>query len=72
MNSKSIIFGLLAIIFVIILLQNTHMIKVNFLFWEINTSTFYIPIVIIIGIASGYLISKLKYNNKKKKDPLDY
>ena len=71
MNSKAIIIGILIILFIIILLQNTHMIKLNILFWEVNTSTFYIPILILLSIGAGFLVSRFK-NNKKKKDDLNY
>ncbi len=71
MNSKVIIIGILVILFIIILLQNTHMITLNFLFWEINTSAFYIPVVILLSIGAGFLITRFK-KNKNKKDDLDY
>ena len=70
-RSKTIILGITLVLFVIILLQNTHEITLNILFWEINTTTFYIPIVIIVSVALGYYIAKFfEKKNKKKNDDI--
>ncbi len=65
---KVIIFLVLVVLFTIILTQNTHVITLNLLFWEVNTSTFYIPLIIVISVGVGYLAAKITVKNKNKDD----
>lgn len=67
-KAKAIILGTILLLFIIILLQNTHEITLNVLFWEINTSTFYIPVVIIISAVIGFYIAKAIEKKKKKRN----
>ena len=70
-KTKPIIIGTLVFLFIIILLQNPQIVTLNILFWEVNTSTFYIPLLIVISICIGYLAAKLM-GKKKNKNDSDY
>lgn len=67
-RTKIIVVLIIVLLFVITLIQNTHDITFNLLFWEVNTSMFYIPLIIIISLSVGYLFARItsKRRNKKK------
>jgi uncharacterized integral membrane protein len=67
MKFKTIILFVLAVVFLIFLFQNTNIVQVKFLFWELKTSgIFFFLVTLFIGIAIGYISAKIgkKKNNK--------
>ena len=67
-RTKIITISIIVILFIIILIQNTDVITFNLLFWEVNTSMFYIPLIIVCSIGAGYLLAKYTGRTRKKKD----
>ncbi len=65
-RAKIILLIVLVVLFIIILLQNTHVITLNLLFWEVDTSAFYIPVVMVLSISIGYVIALFTGKNKDK------
>lgn len=65
MNSKQIILLAIIIIMLIILIQNTAVVSLKLLFWEINMSKIILFFIILIcGFAAGFLTAKI--HSKKK------
>jgi len=58
---------LIIIIFIIadIILQNPNAITINFLWWEFSMSIFAMPVIVIISVAAGYLIAKMRKKSQK-------
>jgi len=66
-NPKIIVSLVLAILFVIFLLQNTQVVNLRFYFWKISMSQIIlIPLVLILGFVIGYVVAKVS----KKGPPL--
>ncbi len=60
MKPKVIVLLVLAVLFLIILAQNTHVITLNLLFWTISMSQIIlIAFVLLGGFVIGYLTSRL-------------
>lgn len=60
LKPKSIVILVLIILLLIILVQNTHVVTFNILFWDISMSQFLlIGFSVIIGIIIGYLVCLL-------------
>ena len=69
MKTKTIITVLLIVLCLIILLQNTQMVTLRFLFWELGISRiFLLPLLIIVGFIIGYVVAKVE---KKPKQPIE-
>jgi uncharacterized integral membrane protein len=67
MKPKNVIILISALIFIIILLQNTQVINFNFLFWTISMSQIILLfIVIVLSFLMGYFSHMLKNKNKTK------
>lgn len=59
MENKNIAIIALAFLLVIILVQNTQVVSVQFLFWNISMSRIILILfVFLIGFGSGYLVKK--------------
>ena len=65
---KFIIIAILAILFIIILLQNMQVVILRLFFWEISASQIIlIPIIMIIGFGIGLLVAKMTGSRRGKK-----
>jgi len=59
MKAKAIFIFILAVILLIILLQNTQVVSVQFLFWKISMSRIILlPIVMTIGFIIGFFLGR--------------
>ena len=55
MTPKIIVFLVLAALFIIILIQNTHLVTLRLFFWKIGMSQIIlIPLTMAIGFVVGY------------------
>ena len=52
--------AILAVLFLIILLQNTDVVTLRVLFWDVSMSqVILIPLVLTIGFVLGFVVAKL-------------
>ena len=69
MSAKVIAIIVLLILLLIFAIQNTQPVVLNFLFWQIFTSSVLsIPVSFIIGLLTGCLLMMI--GRMKKKNPL--
>lgn len=69
MKPKTIIVLILLALFLIILLQNTKVVKIQLLFWKIGMSRIImLPITLFLGIVIGFIIGKTKKRRGVKSD----
>ncbi|MBD3225481.1 MAG: DUF1049 domain-containing protein [Caldithrix sp.] len=67
MAPKRIIIIILGILFLTILLQNTQVVTLNLLFWQIGMSRIiFIPLVLLIGIIIGFILGSMRKKQNKK------
>lgn len=60
-KTKGIIIGVLVVLALIILIQNSQIVTLRFLFWQISMSQIiWIIFTLIIGFALGYLLQMLR------------
>ena len=58
---KFIIIAILAILFIIILVQNMQVVTLRLFFWEIGASQIIlIPLTMLIGFVIGFVVVKLR------------
>ncbi|HLF18362.1 MAG TPA: LapA family protein [Candidatus Omnitrophota bacterium] len=58
-KTKGVFIGIILMLPIILLLQNTQVVTVRFLFWQISMSQIIlIPLVLVIGFVVGFLIGK--------------
>jgi len=61
MKPKTIVIAILLVLFLIILLQNTHVVTVQLLFWDISMSRIILLLLMMgIGFVVGYVAASLK------------
>ncbi|MFH2145183.1 MAG: LapA family protein [Candidatus Omnitrophota bacterium] len=61
MKPKTIALLILAGLFLVVLLQNTQVVSVQFLFWEISMSRIILlPVVMGMGFIIGFFMGKRK------------
>ena len=62
LKPKQIGMIVLGVLFLIVLLQNTSVVTVRFLFWQFGMSQIIlIPIVLIFGFTVGYIAAKRRH-----------
>ena len=67
MKPKTIIVTLLILLCLIVLLQNTQVVTMRFLFWEMSISRiFLLPVLVIFGFIIGYVTAKLEKKPKRE------
>lgn len=65
MKPKVLIILVLLIVFLIILIQNTHVVDINLLFWTISMSQIIlIAFALLGGFIIGYLTAKMTARSK--------
>ena len=66
MKPKIILLIVLAIIFVVLIVQNSRPIEVELLFWNIQMSQVIIFfLILLIGFIGGYIVAKLETRSHK-------
>ncbi len=59
-NLKTILVVVLAVLSFVVLIQNTEVVTLRFLFWELSVSRIIlIPFMMIIGFVLGYIVATL-------------
>lgn len=70
-NPKFITAIVLAVLFVIFLVQNTQVVTLRLYFWKISMAQIIlIALMLILGFILGYLVCKLKGKRNKRKEPV--
>lgn len=60
MKPKTIAILTAAVLLLIILLQNTQIVSIQFLFWELGMSRIiFLPLVMAIGFIIGYVVGRM-------------
>jgi uncharacterized integral membrane protein len=68
MKQKIIVLLVLAVLFIIILIQNTHVVTLRLFFWKIGMSQLIlIPLTMVIGLVIGYIVAKTTGESHKTK-----
>lgn len=68
MKPKTIVVLVLAVLFVIILIQNTQVVTLRLFFWKIGMSQIIlIPLTMVIGFAAGFIVAKLTGERRVEK-----
>lgn len=59
MKPRDSFFIILIVLFLIVLLQNTHVVRMRFLFWQVGMSQIILlPLILLIGFVAGYILGK--------------
>jgi len=67
MEFKKIIIGILVVLFAIVLFQNTQVITVKFLFWEVQMAQILILLLsALLGFAIGYILLHIRGRRKRR------
>jgi len=68
-TAKQVLIGVVVLLLIITLLQNTAVVTFRFLFWEFSISQILlIPLVLLVGFAVGMLTYSLIARKKRKSD----
>jgi uncharacterized integral membrane protein len=68
MKAKAIILIVLAVLFVVIIVQNSEPIAARILFWEFHTSQIILFfLTLLIGFIGGYIVGVIAPIEQKKK-----
>lgn len=66
MKPKTIVLILLIVLAVIIIVQNSHVVQLRFLRWDINMSLIILTLLtLLIGFITGFIIAKLTGRQSK-------
>jgi uncharacterized integral membrane protein len=70
-NPKFITALVLAVLFIIFLIQNTQVVTLRLYFWKISMSQIIlIPLVLILGFILGYIVRMVTGKHEKSKEPV--
>jgi uncharacterized integral membrane protein len=59
MQPKQVALLIVGVLFLILLLQNTHVVVLHFLFWEFGMSQIIlIPLIMAVGLGIGFFVGK--------------
>jgi uncharacterized integral membrane protein len=65
-QAKAILVGVLALVILILIAQNTDVVAVRLLFWEIQMSrVVLILLAAAVGFAGGYAVGRLRVGERK-------
>ncbi len=68
MKPKAVIILIIFVLFLIVLLQNTQVVTLRFLFWEMSMSRIILlAVVLLIGIVIGYIAATIGGRERKNK-----
>jgi uncharacterized integral membrane protein len=69
-NPKFISAVLLAVLFIIFLVQNTQVVTLHLYFWEISMSQIIlISLVLVLGFILGYIVRMVTGKHEKRREP---
>lgn len=69
-NPKFISAILLAVLFIIFLVQNTQVVTLHLYFWEISMSQIIlISLVLVLGFIVGYIVRMVTGKHEKRRGP---
>jgi uncharacterized integral membrane protein len=67
MKTKTIVVLVLVALFVIILIQNTHVVTLRLYFWKVSMSQIILtPLTMLIGFVIGLLVAKVIGDRHKR------
>jgi len=67
MKPKTIILTILIVLVLIIVVQNSHAVKVNLLFWSFYMSQIILlPLTLLVGFIVGFIVGKLTGRSQSK------
>jgi uncharacterized integral membrane protein len=59
-KAKFIITAILAVLFGVLLMQNSQVVSLKLLFWEISMSRIiFFPVLVLIGFVVGFVVAKM-------------
>ncbi|MCU0822586.1 MAG: LapA family protein [Spirochaetes bacterium] len=58
-RAKAIIIGIIIVVFIIILLQNTEDVTISIFFWDFSIALYYIPILMTVCFGMGFISAGL-------------
>lgn len=59
MKPKIIVFLVLGLLFLIIVMQNTQVVSLRLLFWQVSMSRIILlPLLVLIGIVIGFFVGR--------------
>lgn len=65
-NPKQITILVIAVLFLIVLLQNTQVVTFSLLFWEVRMSQIILlPLMLALGFIGGYLTHSIRQRRKQ-------
>jgi len=68
MKPKTVIILIIFVLFLIVLLQNTQVVTLRFLFWEISMSRIiFLAVSLLIGVVIGYVAAGIGGRERKNK-----
>jgi uncharacterized integral membrane protein len=68
MRLKIIVVLVLIGLFVVLLIQNTHVVMLRLFFWKVGMSQIIlIPVTMAIGFVVGFIVAKVTGNRDKRK-----
>jgi len=63
LQAKTTLIFILGAIFAIFVLQNTDVVEIRFLFWNVSMSRIILlPIIFGIGLISGYILGRKRWS----------
>jgi uncharacterized integral membrane protein len=61
MKPKTIIVVILIVLALVIILQNTEVVTLRFLFWDLSMSrVILIPLLMLVGFVLGYIVTTVR------------
>jgi uncharacterized integral membrane protein len=67
MTPKGIIAGLLLVLFLVVLGQNTEVVTLRFLIWKISMSRIVLMLLsMLIGVVMGFVVARLTGSSRPK------
>ncbi len=67
MKPKTIILTILIVLVLIIVVQNSHAVKVNLFFWSFYMSQIILlPLTLLVGFIVGFIVGKLTGRSQSK------
>ena len=63
-KAKFIITAILAVLFGVLLMQNSEVVSLKMFFWEISMSRIiFFPLLLLLGFVIGFLVAKMTGSN---------
>jgi uncharacterized integral membrane protein len=67
MKAKTIVILIIAVLFLIILLQNTQVMTLRFYFWQLTMSRIVLLVVtLLVGFVVGFIVAKVTGGRRRE------